>query len=46
MSEFYRQFQQTGDKAQALRITMLKMKEKYPNTPKNWAAFTLLGEPI
>jgi CHAT domain-containing protein len=44
MSEFYRQLQRTGNKAQALRIAMLKMKEKYPNTPKSWAAFTLIGE--
>jgi tetratricopeptide (TPR) repeat protein len=44
MTEFYRQFQQTGNKAKALRQAMLKLKEKYPNTPKNWAAFTLIGE--
>jgi CHAT domain-containing protein len=44
MTEFYRQFKLTGDKAQSLRQAMLKMKEKYPDAPKRWAAFTLIGE--
>ncbi len=43
MEEFYQQWQQSGNKAQALRQAMLKMKQKHPN-PKNWAAFTLIGE--
>jgi len=43
MTEFYRQWQQNPDKAQALRQAMLKTKEKYPN-PRDWAAFTLMGE--
>src|SRR5919199_6792673 len=44
MTEFYRQFKLTGDKAQALRTAMLKMKGKDPDAPKRWAAFTLIGE--
>ncbi|MEW6496537.1 MAG: CHAT domain-containing protein, partial [Cyanobacteriota bacterium] len=44
MTEFYRQLKQTGDKAQSLRQAMLKMKDKYPDTPRKWAAFTLIGE--
>ncbi len=44
MTEFYRQLKLTGNKAQALRIAMLKLKEKYPNSPRKWAAFTLIGE--
>lgn len=44
MTEFYRQLKQTGDKAQALRTAMLKLKEKYPDSPRKWAAFTLIGE--
>ncbi len=44
MTEFYHQLQLTTDKAQALRQAMLEMKEKYPNTPRMWAAFTLIGE--
>jgi CHAT domain-containing protein len=43
MTEFYRQWQQTGNKAQALRQAMLATKAKYPD-PRNWAAFTLIGE--
>jgi CHAT domain-containing protein len=42
MTEFYRQLQQQPDKAQALRQAMLKTKAAYPN-PKDWAAFTLIG---
>ncbi|HEY9692395.1 MAG TPA: CHAT domain-containing protein [Oculatellaceae cyanobacterium] len=44
MTEFYRQLKQTGDKAKALRQAMLLLKEKYPNSPIKWAAFTLIGE--
>lgn len=43
--EFYRHWQQQKlDKAQALRHAMLTTMQQYPN-PKNWAAFTLIGEP-
>jgi CHAT domain-containing protein len=44
MIEFYRQWLQTGNKAQALRQAMLATKAKYPNAPQTWAAFTLIGE--
>ena len=44
MTEFYRQLQQTSDKAQALRQAMLITKQQYPQ-PIDWAAFTLIGEP-
>lgn len=43
MIEFYQNLQQNPDKAQALRQAMLTIKKKYPN-PKDWAAFTLIGE--
>ncbi len=43
MTEFYSQWQKTGNKAQALRQAMLAIKEKHPN-PINWAGFTLIGE--
>ncbi|NER45649.1 MAG: CHAT domain-containing protein [Symploca sp. SIO1A3] len=43
MTEFYHNFQQTGNKAQALRQAMLTTRETHPN-PKDWAAFTLIGE--
>jgi CHAT domain-containing protein/Flp pilus assembly protein TadD len=43
MTDFYRQWKQTGNKAQALRQAMLITKAKYPD-PRNWAAFTLIGE--
>jgi len=43
MTEFYRQWLQTGNKVQALRQAMLATKAKYPD-PRNWAAFTLIGE--
>ena len=43
MTKFYRNFQQTGNKAQALRQAMLTTIETHPN-PKDWAAFTLIGE--
>lgn len=43
MKEFYHQFRQTCDKAQSLRTAMLTTMEQYPN-PREWAAFTLIGE--
>ncbi|PZO57851.1 MAG: Fis family transcriptional regulator [Phormidesmis priestleyi] len=43
MVEFYRQRQQGKDKAQALRQAMLTTMETHPN-PRDWAAFTLIGE--
>ena len=43
MMEFYRQLEQTGNKAQALRQAMLTIREQYPD-PIAWAGFTLIGE--
>jgi CHAT domain-containing protein len=43
MTEFYRNFSSTPDKAQALRQAMLTTMKKYPN-PLSWGAFTLIGE--
>lgn len=43
MTAFYRQMQQQPDKAQALRQAMLLTMKQHPN-PKDWAAFTLIGE--
>ncbi|MEO0851916.1 MAG: CHAT domain-containing protein, partial [Cyanobacteria bacterium J06648_11] len=43
MTEFYRQLQQGQDKAQALRQAMLETMKTHPN-PRDWAAFTLIGE--
>ncbi|HEY9692406.1 MAG TPA: CHAT domain-containing protein [Oculatellaceae cyanobacterium] len=43
MVEFYRNLQQNPDKANALRMAMLATRKQYPN-PKDWAAFTLIGE--
>ncbi|MCT7986620.1 tetratricopeptide repeat protein [Laspinema sp. A4] len=43
MQEFYKVFQESGDKAQALRQAMLTTMQQYPN-PVEWAAFTLMGE--
>lgn len=43
MKEFYHQFRQTCDKAHSLRTAMLMTMEQYPN-PRDWAAFTLIGE--
>ena len=43
MSEFYQNIQKNPDKAQALRQAMLTTMKEYPE-PKNWAAFTLIGE--
>ncbi len=43
MTEFYRNLQQNFDKAQALRSAMLTTMKQHPE-PKDWAAFTLIGE--
>ena len=43
MTEFYRNLQQNPDKAVALRQAMLTTIKQYPH-PKQWAAFTLIGE--
>lgn len=43
MTEFYRQLQQNPDKAQALRQAMLTTMKQHPD-PRDWAAFTLIGE--
>ena len=43
MTEFYKNLQQNPDKAQALRQAMLATIKNNPD-PKNWAAFTLIGE--
>ncbi len=43
MTEFYRNLQQNLDKAQALRNAMLVTMKQHPH-PKDWAAFTLVGE--
>lgn len=43
MVAFYGQLQQGQDKAQALRQAMLNTMAEYPE-PKDWAAFTLIGE--
>jgi CHAT domain-containing protein len=43
MVRFYRNLEQNPDKAQALRQAMLQTKENHPS-PRDWAAFTLIGE--
>ncbi|MDJ0707187.1 MAG: CHAT domain-containing protein [Leptolyngbyaceae cyanobacterium MO_188.B28] len=43
MIEFYRQWRSGLDKAQALRQAMLATMETHPE-PRDWAAFTLIGE--
>ncbi len=43
MAEFYRQLQQAPDKAIALRRAMLVTMKQHP-LPRDWAAFTLIGE--
>ncbi|HEY9674743.1 MAG TPA: CHAT domain-containing protein [Waterburya sp.] len=43
MTEFYKNFQLNPDKAIALRQAMLTTLKQHPN-PKDWAAFTLIGE--
>ena len=43
MTEFYREWEKTGDKAKALRTAMLTTMKTNPE-PIHWAAFTLIGE--
>jgi CHAT domain-containing protein len=43
MEEFYVQLKKNPNKARALRQAMLKTMEHHPH-PKDWAAFTLIGE--
>jgi CHAT domain-containing protein len=43
MTEFYKNLQLNPDKAQALRQAMLTTIKQHPN-PRDWAAFTLIGE--
>ena len=43
MTQFYGQWQITGNKAQALRQAMLNTIKIHPD-PLSWAAFTLMGE--
>jgi CHAT domain-containing protein len=44
MTEFYRNLQQTGDRAAALRQAMLTTRQKFAD-PYDWAAFSLVGNP-
>ena len=43
MKEFYQNLQKNPNKAQALRQAMLTTMKTHPE-PRNWAAFTLIGE--
>jgi len=43
MTAFYENLQQDSDKAQALRQAMLTTLQHHPD-PRDWAAFTLIGE--
>jgi CHAT domain-containing protein/uncharacterized protein HemY len=43
MTEFYRQLETQPDKAQALRQAMLITMRQHPD-PRDWAAFTIIGE--
>ena len=43
MTRFYQNLDTTDDKAQALRQAMLDTMKEHPH-PRNWAAFTLIGE--
>jgi len=43
MTDFYTNLQHTPDKAQALRQAMLNTMKDHPE-PRDWAAFTLIGE--
>ncbi|HEY9850904.1 MAG TPA: CHAT domain-containing protein [Leptolyngbyaceae cyanobacterium] len=43
MTEFYQNLQKQPDKAFALRQAMLTTMQQHPN-PRDWAAFTLIGE--
>lgn len=45
MTLFYQNLQQKQDKAGALRQAMLATMKRHPN-PRDWAAFTLVGEPF
>lgn len=44
MIQFYQNLERGFDKASALRQAMLTIMKQHPNNPKNWAAFTLIGE--
>ncbi|MBD2088253.1 CHAT domain-containing protein [Trichocoleus sp. ST-U3] len=45
MTEFYTNlYQKKLDKAQSLRMAMLKMMKTHRDNPRAWAAFTLIGE--
>jgi CHAT domain-containing protein len=43
MTAFYQNLQNNPDKARALRQAMLATMKQHPN-PRDWAAFTLIGE--
>ncbi|OKH32919.1 Fis family transcriptional regulator [[Phormidium ambiguum] IAM M-71] len=43
MKEFYQQMKKNPNKAQALRQAMLTVMKTHPR-PRDWAAFTLIGE--
>jgi CHAT domain-containing protein len=43
MTQFYQNLRRSPDKAQALRQAMLTTMKQHPE-PRNWAAFTLVGE--
>ena len=43
MTKFYQRLQQNSDKAQALRQAMVMTMTQYSH-PREWAAFTLIGE--
>jgi CHAT domain-containing protein/Flp pilus assembly protein TadD len=43
MTAFYQNLRRNPDKAKALRQAMLSTLQQYPN-PRDWAAFTLIGE--
>ncbi|MCC3427013.1 MAG: CHAT domain-containing protein [Microcoleus sp. PH2017_01_SCD_O_A] len=43
MVKFYQNLDRTGNKAQALCSAMLETMQQHPN-PRDWAAFTLIGE--
>jgi CHAT domain-containing protein len=45
MTEFYKNLQTNLDKSQALQKAMLTMIKQYPN-PRDWAAFTLIGDKL
>lgn len=46
MIDFYSHLRRSPDKAQALRQAMLAALSRYRETPRNWAAFTLIGEAL